>query len=110
MTEQKPVEFAFIKSVQQGNEWVAMMADKAVLGDSGVTALRSAVMTGAFNQTRMRGGVHFMDEDRLTAAKTVQLAHGHTESVQQLTRALEVVQQKNGTAPAATAKPAVNAL
>jgi len=110
MTEQKPVEYVFIKSIEHQDGWVGMMADKAVLGENGVQALRSSVMTGAFNQMRIRSGVHFMDEDRLAAAKNVQLAHGNTENIKQLSRALEVVQQKNGTAPAATAKPATHAL
>lgn len=59
--------FHFIKTLQQGESWVAMIADAEALGGlAGVEALRSASrMSGTFNGVKMRGGVHFYTAEQL---------------------------------------------
>ena len=99
MTEehkQKPVEYRFIKSTQQGDQFVAIMADQNVLGESGVEAMRSAARMGQFNQISIRAGVHFMDADKLKIAHDVCRGHGLQDSVSSLARAITVVNEKNG--------------
>lgn len=111
MTEenkQKPVEYRFIKSTKQGENWVAIMADQNVIGEAGVNALRSAAMTDKFNQIRIREGVHFMDAERLEMARDVCMSHGMNDSAAALKRAMDVVNEKNGNAPAAKAAVAAN--
>ena len=97
--EQKAVEFRFIKTVQQGESWVAMMADETALSAAGtsVDALRSASRTGAFNTLRIRGGVHYMNSDQLQTELGKAKDCHMTAAAENLERAFVVVNQKNGT-------------
>jgi hypothetical protein len=113
MTEehkQKPVEYRFIKSTQQGDQFVGIMADENVLGKSGVDAMRSAARMGQFNSISIRAGVHFMDAEKLQIAHDVCRGHGMQDSVSNLARAITVVNEKNGIgSPSAKPKTLANA-
>lgn len=88
----------FIKSVKQADEWVAMVADAKVLDESNLSieALRSASRMTTFNTTRLRAGVHFMNADQLAERIGVFIGHGLDKSAENMQRALDVINEKNG--------------
>jgi hypothetical protein len=107
-TEEK-ARYVFIKTLEDPqNGWRAMIADRGVLGDDGISSLQNASkMSAAFNAIRIRHGVTMMNADQLAERLAVMAQEGLQMSVEQLTNAKGWVDRKNGIAdPRQQAAPA----
>jgi len=91
--------YFFVKTFETSGGWKAMIADNKVLQENGSSAedVIKASKVEIFNTVRLRGGVHLCDGSRLTSLLNNCKTMGMDKSSEALQRAIDVLNEKNGT-------------